>query len=365
MALSPPTLAPLQRVTRSMRTATALGTAPVRQFANLMEFLDGPLEPYERGCSTLSLLRHKAGAGEAEQRTDPGLLTLMHACGPGLELRTRAGWQPLACEGALIVLAGATLEAATGGAIRAAAHRIAPQNVPRCSVVMRVHGKPEALLPGAPGGTVAGFETQFRAMQGSGTVPPGSSCAAALTVGEGNAAARSVTTAPRATRARAASLADVVLAVPELAALIVDALAAIDDTGVALARAELVCRALRAAVAPIWARQCAELHRRGSLQLPVTLAPAGHVTQWKRLFRHSTEPRLRLNISQGYTSFGCKVRPSIRMERIFSVYCDKMNFVRARVRFLYDGVPVDSWQTPLSLRMVDLGIISAVVEPTD
>ena len=53
------------------------------------------------------------------------------------------------------------------------------------------------------------------------------------------------------------------------------------------------------------------------------------------------------------------------MERIFSVYCDKMNFVRARVRFLYDGVPVDSWQTPRSLRMVDLGIISAVVEPTD
>lgn len=318
------------------------------------------LKCYERGCSALSVFRYDAGAGAAEH-TDLGLLTVVYACDPGLELRTPFGWQSLACEGAFVVLAGASLEAATGGAVRAALHRVVPQESPRCSVVMRVRGSPDAPLPGAPGGTIAGFEARFRATHGSINAPPrGPIIIVDLETGEEGPAPA----APASREARHdTSLAEDVLAVPGLAALIVDKLAAMDESGVALARAEMVCCALRDAVAPIWARQCAELHRRGELELPAALSAAGHAEQWKRLYRYSSVPRLTVKVrGQDSTKVHFKVTSRICFGKIFDAYCSHKVF-GDRPRFLFDGRPVQDWETPRSLKRIDeVDTIDAVVE---
>lgn len=235
------------------------------------------------------------------------------------------------------MLAGATLEAATGGAVRAAVHRMAPQGAPRCAVVMRVRGASHASLPGAPGGTVAGFETHFRATRGSVDAHLGAGFAVDLNTGDGSAAARSVARAARVLQACAASMAEVVLAVPELAASIANTLAAIDESGVALARAELVCHALRSAVAPIWARRCAELSVRNRLRLFTELSPTGNATQWKRICRFICEPKLNWSVSHdGSRVYFIKGPARINMSMVFNAYCQRKNLSRDQLDFLFN-----------------------------
>jgi len=371
-------------VERSVSTAYELLSGVARQIlaapgrlspAQTLPQLDALMEAkklkeYERGCSALTLFRYSAGSG-AREHTDMGLLTLVYASEPGLELHTSAGWQALQCDGGLVILAGATLEAATGGSVRAALHRVVPQNTPRCSVVMRVRGAPDALLPGAPGGTVAGFEANFRATHGSVNAPRGPDLYVDLDAEEelegASGSAPDVAIAAPQACSDDASLADCVLGIPALAALIVNVLADVDDRGVTLARAEMVCRALRAAAAPHWAEKCEQLHYCERLSsLPAALSPAGHATQWKRLYRSATQHLMQtVNIAiAGYDSSEVhyKVRLGTRFYKIFDAYCAKMSIRRDYVRFLFDGNRVYGQQTPYELQMEDGNTVDAIME---
>ena len=358
-ALSPPA-APQRRKARGSRTAAASATATAPRLDELMEA--ACLRCFDRGCSTLSLIRYDAGAG-ATEHTDMGLLTMIDARDPGLELRTPFGWQSLVCQRGLVVLAGATLEAATGGAVRAALHRVVPQDTPRCLVVLRVRGSPGALLPVAPGGTIAAFEARFRATHGSINAPPRGPAIVVVDLETGEEGLVLAAHASQQAR-RAASIAEEVLAVPALAALIVEALAGVDESGVALARAEMVCCALRDSVAPVWARRCAELHRREQLELPAALSPAGHATQWKRLYRHSSVPRLNVKVQDlvDETEIHFKVTSRVCLNKVFDAYSTKKSLSRNAHRFLYDGASIADWKTPLCLELEDGDTINAVVE---
>lgn len=317
------------------------------------------LEEYERGCSALTLFRYSAGAGAAEH-TDMGLLTIVYARDPGLELRTSAGWQALHCSGALVILAGATLEAATGGSVRAALHRVVPQNTPRCSVVMRVRGAPNAPLPG----TVADFEERFRRTHGSINAPRAPDLYINLHAEEllDGAAGSPPDAAVAALCLEDASPAERVLAIPALAALIADAIAAIDDSGVTLARAELVCPALRAAVAPHWAAKCAELCRGAMFRLPRALSRTGDATQWKRLYRIFMRGICLCVKDQEGSLTHVTVTKFIALSRLFDSYCARKRIARHGVRFLFDGCRILDHQTPMDLEMVDGDAIDVMMD---
>ena len=121
-----------------------------------------PLPPQRQGASLLSLFRYEAGGGAAAPHVDRGLLTLVASTDAGLELRDAADetrWVPLTLQhGDVAVLVGATLAAATGQRLRAATHRVVAQQTPRSSVVLRLRGAPQALLPRI---SVAEFERTF------------------------------------------------------------------------------------------------------------------------------------------------------------------------------------------------------------
>ena len=128
-------------------------------FAGLCEPV--PLRPQRNGASLLSLFSYDTGAGAAEAYVDRGLLTIVSSAGPGLELRTFANsWRGMQLHhGEVVVLAGATLAAASGQRLQAAVHRVGAQQFPRSSVVMRLRGSPDALLPRM---SVAQFEQMFQ-----------------------------------------------------------------------------------------------------------------------------------------------------------------------------------------------------------
>ena len=300
-----------------------------------------------------------------------GLLTIVFARGPGLELQTPAGWQPLAHDGALVVLAGATLEAATGGAVRTAVHRVVPQNAPRCSVVMRVRGLPTAQLPGTPSATVASFEARFRATHDSINAPRAPDSFVDL-VGEYDLGSdgRDSVIAPPPTCSDDASPAERAFGIPAIASLIVGFLAITDqaDAGyeycVILARAELVCRALRAAVAPCWAAACAKLQSCGKLpNLPAALLPGGHVTQWKRLY-HSTVRCIQICIKDlDGAQMNFRVDRYMDINFVFNAYCDEKQVHRDKVRFLLCGNRCDfRGCTPYALDLEHGDSIEAFME---
>ena len=270
--------------------------AAAAPLADVAEVVAG-VKAYDAGCSTLCISRLEPRAAPARRApaalVDLGLLTLVHARGPGLELLVPPGpvktrgrgdgvWCPLAGAGddSLVILVGRTLAAASGGAFPAAAYRVVAQPEPRCYVALRLRGMPGAALACAPGGTVAGFEAQFQ---------PTSGAARALR--------RTTTTGSGSPD----SAADLVFQVPQLAELIASFLAMDTlDSGGALARAALLCRGMRAAVGLRWPLLCRRLRANypRAVQLPTELSETapGDAQRWRRTYRSSLRKALSSSI---------------------------------------------------------------------
>ena len=140
--------------------ADAGGTGgPAPDLAALCEPV--PLPPQRPGASLLSLFSYQAKVGAAAEHVDRGLMTIIASTSAGLEVRSAGNsWQALKLEkNEVAVLVGATLAAATGQKLLAAVHRVVAQPVARSSVVLRMRGAPEALLPPM---SVAMFEKAFQ-----------------------------------------------------------------------------------------------------------------------------------------------------------------------------------------------------------
>ena len=306
------------------------------------EALDGLMEDYfspapdEVGASLLSLFRYAQGSGAAPH-TDAGLLTLVFCAAPGLELHTAAGgWQPLAGGVThVVVLAGELLQYCSSNAVPPALHRVVTGQ-PRHSVVLRLRAPPRTLLPRGLGvfgrfATAAAFERDFRDTHASVNALPCASPQYEDPTPPTALHAPLPDPVPRA--AGGVSAAEMVLRSPILCARIADALH--DDSGRGLARAELLCRAMRDAVAPRWHALC--LRRMGRGRLPHDLDPAGDVARWRRLHRDFSRP-----ISVGIASLEYRkdtftVRNDLPLGRLYQAYCSKRRLPLRDMRFYYDG----------------------------
>ena len=140
--------------------ADAGGTGgPAADLAALCEPV--PLPPQRPGASLLSLFSYQAKVGAAAEHVDRGLMTIIASTSAGLEVRGAGNsWQALELEkNEVAILVGATLAAATGQKLLAAVHHVVAQPMVRSSVVLRMRGAPEALLPPM---SVAMFEKAFQ-----------------------------------------------------------------------------------------------------------------------------------------------------------------------------------------------------------
>jgi isopenicillin N synthase-like dioxygenase len=170
---------------RAVLAALGRRLKPHRDLAAFCE--PAPLEPGALGVSVLRVLEydalpdadHAAGAPSAEAHVDGGLLALIASHEAGLEIRGHGAggsWAPLPLRrGEVAILAGATLQAATGDAVQACMHRVAAQGR-RVSLALLLRGAPDAQLPAR---TVAEFEAEFVATHASINRHAGGAAAAA------------------------------------------------------------------------------------------------------------------------------------------------------------------------------------------
>jgi small ubiquitin-related modifier len=149
-----------------------------------------------------------------------------------------------------------------------------------------------------------------------------------------------------------------VLSTADLAAAIVRCLG---DDAAALARAELVCAALRDAVAPHWRRLCLELVQRRPAALPACI-PAGDARQWRTLHRCMTGTVRLVVKDQDNRVVGFNVRRCTKYEKIFNAYCMEKRLQREQVRFLFDGQRINAMSTPYDLRVLDDDSMDAMME---
>ena len=322
--------------------------------------------------SVLTFLHYDAGA-QAAPHTDRGLLTLVFAEQAGLEVRMRGSetWTaPALSPNSVLVFAGECLQVATGNVVRACVHRVAPGAAPRRSLVMRMRAHPEAGLPLVFGqywrcATVREFNARFAATHSSVNEP--------LRVLPLAPAAASVVRRGVSTRSVAISLVEIVLALPELAAAIAHALG--DDVK-ALASAELVCRALRDAVAPHWRRIClacradprpehlARFAKLGTPELPSCIV-ATDARQWCALLFHLAVLGGSITIKikdQDFSEVHFKVKRATTFGKIFDAYCTKKHLPRDHVRFQFDGNRIFDVQTPQEMEMEDGDSVDAMME---
>jgi small ubiquitin-related modifier len=133
------------------------------------------------------------------------------------------------------------------------------------------------------------------------------------------------------------------------------------DDAAALARAELVCAALRDAVAPHWRRLCLELVQRRPAALPACI-PAGDARQWRTLHRCMTGTVRLVVKDQDNRVVGFNVRRCTKYEKIFNAYCMEKRLQREQVRFLFDGQRINATSTPYDLRVLDDDSMDAMME---
>jgi hypothetical protein len=313
--------------------------------------------------SVLTWLSYDAGA-QAAPHTDRGLLTLVFAEQAGLEIcmRSSGAWiAPPVGPNAVLVFAGECLQLATGNVVRACVHRVAPGRVPRRSLVMRLRARPDAELPLVYGpywrcATVREFNARFAATHSSVNEP--------VRVSPPSQAAASRVPVRASARRGVVSLMETLLTLPELAAAIAHALG--DDVK-ALARAELVCRALRDAVAPHWRRICLacepaprpeHLTRYAELELPSCIV-ATDARQWCFLLgrmahigKHMSEC-ITVKVIEDSMEVHFRVLPGTKCGKIFDAYCMKKQRHRRQLMFLWNGQRAPWEQTLRELEMED------------
>jgi small ubiquitin-related modifier len=242
--------------------------------------------------------------------------------------------------------------------VRACVHRVVPGAAPRRSLVMRLRANPDAALPLTFGpywrcATVRAFNDRFAATHSSVNEPVRALAAPAPVAAAG-------ASAPSAT-----SLAETVLATADLAAAIVRCLG---DDAVALARAELVCTALRDAVAPHWRRMCLALRDAATdrfsgvgLLLPRCII-AADARQWRTLHRCLTGQTCVRVKDQRNMVVQFLVERCTRWEKLRDAYCHKKNLCGHEVRFLFDGQRIGRTASPYALRMDDGDTVDAMME---
>jgi len=57
-----------------------------------------------------------------------------------------------------------------------------------------------------------------------------------------------------------------------------------------------------------------------------------------------------------------KIKKQTALKKLMEAYCKKQGILRASVRFLYDGNPVEEDKTPEDLGMEDDDVIDAMIE---
>lgn len=352
---------------------------PVAQLESLLKPLAAPRNSRRRKAAdsessadnALTFQRYAPGA-EAAPRTDSGLLTLVFAEQAGLEvcLRGSETWTaPALTPDTVLVFVGECLQLATGNMMRACMYRVARAAAPLTSLVMSLNANPEAPLPLVYGrywrcATVREFNARFAASQASAIEP-----------------APPRILARRSPRFAAPSIAEYVLALPGLAAAIVEALG--NDIK-ALAAAERVCVALRDAVAPHWRRLCLRLvppllqprpewvvqalrgrnpkhNRLLEPALPQCIVSTD-ARQWCALFGGLASTHIHLRIV-------CADEPAVHFRvglrnhwrKIADAYCVKKGLDRALVHFSFNGRHLLDADTVYELRMSNGTDVDATV----
>lgn len=242
---------------------------------------------YNRGASPLAVVHHGGGgaagsSGLSRHADASGLLTIIHSPTPGLEVQLLRGggaggcgkWAPLPCpRGCVLVLVGDALRDATHGALASPPRRVTSPSAALLELRMvRADASPP---PAAPS-------------------PPAPSAASA---------------APRAD-----SPAEAALRLPHVAFLVLGCLAADDTSGRSVARAEGVCRDLRAAGASAWPSLCVKFRAAVPTEYEA-LHARGSPSQWRRLFRFLTRP-LELKFKDQDNAEGACLRASWDTQRI-------------------------------------------------
>ena len=319
--------------------------------------------------SVLTWLQYDAGA-QAAPHTDRGLLTLVFAEQAGLEVRLRdsGAWvAPPVGANTVLLFAGECLQLATGNFMRACVHRVVPGAVSRRSLVMRMRAHPDATLPLVFGqywrcATVREFNARFAATHSSVNEP--------LRVLPSSQAAASRVPVRASARRGVVSLMETLLALPELAAAIAHALG---DDAKALASAELVCRALRDAVAPHWLRICLacgaaprpdHLTMYGELRLPSCIV-ATDARQWCALLGRLAYMRKKIDVSvkdMDTSMVTFKIAPETRLATLFDAYCMKKQYPRDSVRFMFWGNRAGGSETVYSTGMENGDCMDAMME---
>jgi small ubiquitin-related modifier len=345
--------------------------APIRELDALLEPADahgGARRSAAAASASVLTFLHYGDGAEAAPHTDRGLLTLAYAAQAGLEVRLRGAaadaWTaPPVAAHTLVVFAGECLQLATGNAVRAVVHRVAP-GAARRSLVMRLRANPDAALPLTFGpywrcATVRAFNDRFTATHSSVNEP-------VRTLAPAAPAAVAVAGAGASSAAAArASPAEAVLATADLAAAIVRFLG---DDAAALARVELVCVSLRDAVAPHWRRMCVALSAgagtnwRGALRVPLPRCiVAADARQWRTLHRCMTGLMLLRVKDQESCVVQLRVRANMRWRKLADAYCLRKELCRDDVRFLLDGQRVSEEATPYELRIEDGHAVDAMM----
>ena len=104
-------------------------------------------------ASALRALRYPAGIGTAGEHTDYGLLTLLWAPAPGLQIKVRQGeWMEApACEGDFIVNVGDMLQRWTNDRWLSTPHRVVPTETWRQSIAYFCNPSLNAIVDSLPG----------------------------------------------------------------------------------------------------------------------------------------------------------------------------------------------------------------------
>jgi hypothetical protein len=318
-------------------------------------------------ASTLRFYRCSARA-DSVPCTFCNMLTLVFAeqAGPEVSLHGSQAWTAPAPD-TVLVFVGECLQLATGNMVGACGYRTALAATQRTSLVMSLDADPDAPLPLVFGrfwrcDTVGKFNVRAAALRTSEKEPATQRTVACSSAG---LAARSI----------AAS----VLELPELAAAIVGALG---DDFAGLAAAELVCVALRDAVAPHWRRLCLlrlvppldpspdwfshesapDTNRLLVPELPLCIV-ASDARQWRALLHCVAKRSIWLRVMRGDVSamlFKFPVR--IRWGQIAAACCTKLGLDRALVHFSFNGRRILDSDKVFEVRLPHGATIQATVE---